>query len=48
MATLFFIVFVDLVGFGMIIPVLPFYAERLGTSSSASTAPPGERSAVGH
>lgn len=34
MATLFFIVFVDLVGFGMIIPVLPFYAERLGTSSS--------------
>ncbi|HEX4933594.1 MAG TPA: MFS transporter, partial [Gemmatimonadaceae bacterium] len=30
MATLFFIVFLDLVGFGMIVPVLPFYAEHLG------------------
>ena len=30
MATLFFIVFLDLVGFGMIIPVLPFFAERMG------------------
>lgn len=34
MATLFFIVFLDLVGFGMIIPVLPFYAEHLGISPS--------------
>ena len=30
MATLFFIVFLDLVGFGMIIPVLPFFAARMG------------------
>lgn len=34
MATLFLIVFLDLVGFGMIIPVLPFYAEHLGISPS--------------
>lgn len=27
---LFFIVFIDLVGFGIIIPLLPFYAERYG------------------
>ena len=26
--TLFLIVFIDLVGFGIIIPLLPFYAER--------------------
>lgn len=30
MLTLFLIVFLDLVGFGMIIPVLPFFAERMG------------------
>ncbi len=30
MQTLFFIVFLDLVGFGMIIPVLPYYAETVG------------------
>ena len=34
MGTLFFIVFIDLVGFGMIIPVLPFFAQRLGASPS--------------
>lgn len=34
MTTLFLVVFVDLIGFGMIIPILPFYAERLGISSS--------------
>ncbi len=34
MTPLFLIVFLDLVGFGMIIPILPFYAERLGVSSS--------------
>lgn len=34
MATLLFIVFLDLVGFGMIVPVLPFYAEHLGISPS--------------
>src|ERR1051325_2578812 len=28
MPILFLIVFVDLVGFGLIIPLLPFYAER--------------------
>ncbi len=30
MAILFFIVFIDLVGFGMIIPLLPFYSEHFG------------------
>ena len=30
MAVLFLIVFLDLVGFGMILPVFPFYAERVG------------------
>lgn len=34
MTSLFLIVFLDLVGFGMIIPVLPFYAKRLGVSPS--------------
>lgn len=33
--TLFLIVFLDLVGFGMIIPVFPFYAERVGVSPSS-------------
>jgi MFS transporter, DHA1 family, tetracycline resistance protein len=32
MATLFLIVFVDLVGFGLVIPLLPFYAERFAAS----------------
>src|ERR1700722_6650817 len=32
MATLFLIVFVDLVGFGLVIPLLPFYAERFTAS----------------
>lgn len=32
MAILFLIVFVDLVGFGLVIPLLPFYAERFGAS----------------
>jgi DHA1 family tetracycline resistance protein-like MFS transporter len=32
MAILFFIVFIDLVGFGMIIPLLPFYAEHFGAN----------------
>lgn len=34
MAPLLLIVFLDLVGFGMIVPVLPFYAEHLGISPS--------------
>jgi len=28
--TLFFVVFLDLIGFGMIIPVFPFYAQKVG------------------
>jgi MFS transporter, DHA1 family, tetracycline resistance protein len=32
MPVLFLIVFVDLVGFGLVIPLLPFYAERFGAS----------------
>jgi MFS family permease len=32
MPILFLIVFVDLVGFGLIVPLLPFYAERFGAS----------------
>jgi DHA1 family tetracycline resistance protein-like MFS transporter len=32
MPILFLIVFVDLVGFGLVIPLLPFYAERFGAS----------------
>ena len=35
MTTLFLIVFLDLVGFGMIIPVFPFYAERTGVDPAS-------------
>lgn len=35
MITLFIIVFLDLVGFGMIIPVFPFYAERTGVDPAS-------------
>jgi MFS transporter, DHA1 family, tetracycline resistance protein len=35
MLTLFVIVFLDLVGFGMIIPVFPFYAERTGVDPAS-------------
>lgn len=35
MFTLFLVVFLDLIGFGMIIPVFPFYAERIGVPPSA-------------
>lgn len=35
MFTLFLVVFLDLIGFGMIIPVFPFYAERIGVSPSS-------------
>jgi predicted MFS family arabinose efflux permease len=34
LAILFVIVFVDLLGFGMVIPVMALYAERLGTPDS--------------
>src|SRR5436305_15053543 len=37
MPILFRIVFVDLVGFGLIIPLLPFYAERFGASPQVVT-----------
>jgi MFS family permease len=37
MPTLFLIVFVDLVGFGLVIPLLPFYAERFGASPEEVT-----------
>ncbi len=33
---LFLVVFVDLLGFGMVIPVMPLYAERLGASEAAT------------
>ena len=32
-ATLFFTVFLDLAGFGMILPLLPFYAQRYGADA---------------
>ena len=35
MPTLFLIVFLDLIGFGMIIPVFPFYAERTGVDPAS-------------
>ena len=35
MVTLFLVVFLDLVGFGMIIPVFPFYAEQVGVDPAA-------------
>lgn len=35
MITLFLIVFLDLIGFGMIIPVFPFYAEKVGVSPAS-------------
>ena len=38
MPTLFLIVFVDLVGFGLVIPLLPFYAVRFGASPQLVTA----------
>lgn len=35
MITLFLVVFLDLIGFGMIIPVFPFYAEKVGVAPSS-------------
>jgi MFS transporter, DHA1 family, tetracycline resistance protein len=37
MVALFLIVLIDLVGFGLVIPLLPFYAERFGASPAAVT-----------
>ena len=36
-ATVFFTLFLDLVGFGIILPVLPFYAESFGASAMVVT-----------
>jgi len=33
--TLFFVVFLDLIGFGMIIPVFPFYAQKVGVDPAS-------------
>src|SRR5437868_5900625 len=38
MPILFLIVFVDLVGFGLVIPLLPFYAVRFAAAPQAVTA----------
>ncbi|MEQ1693839.1 MAG: MFS transporter [Gemmatimonas sp.] len=35
MITLFLVVFLDLIGFGMIIPAFPFYARQVGVSPSS-------------
>jgi DHA1 family tetracycline resistance protein-like MFS transporter len=37
MAVLFLVVFVDLVGFGLLIPLLPFYVQRTGTGPEIIT-----------
>ena len=37
MPALIFIVFIDLLGFGLIIPLLPFYAEHFGASPAVVT-----------
>jgi DHA1 family tetracycline resistance protein-like MFS transporter len=37
MPTLFLIVLIDLIGFGLVIPLLPFYAVRFGASPPAVT-----------
>ena len=38
MAILFLIVFLDLVGFGLVIPLLPFYVQRVGEGPQIITA----------
>jgi MFS family permease len=37
MSVLFLIIFVNVLGFGLIIPLLPFYVERLGGSLEVVT-----------
>ena len=37
MIILFLIVLISMVGFGIILPVFPFYAERVGASPTAIT-----------
>ena len=38
MPVLFFIVLIDLIGFGLVIPLLPFYAVRFAASPQEVTA----------
>src|SRR5712671_1938309 len=38
MPILFLVVFVDLVGFGLLIPLLPFYVQRVGEGPQVITA----------
>ena len=38
MPILFLIVVIDLIGFGLVIPLLPFYAERFDASPQEVTA----------
>ncbi len=42
MPTLFLIIFVDLVGFGLVIPLLPFYAVRFGGLAATSDIAAGD------
>src|SRR4051794_1830992 len=37
LATIFLTVFLDLLGFGMVIPILPLYAKKFGVSDIAVT-----------
>src|SRR4051794_29228952 len=37
MPILFLIVFIDLVGFGLVIPLMPFYAQRFAASAPEMT-----------
>ena len=43
MGILFFIVFIDLVGFGVVIPLLPYYALSFHASPFAVTMPTTSR-----
>ena len=36
---IFLTVLIDLIGFGIVIPLLPFYAERFAASPTAEAAP---------
>ena len=38
MLVLFLVVFVDLIGFGLLIPLLPFYVQRVGETADVITA----------
>ena len=38
MPVLFLIVFVDILGFGLLLPLLPFYVQRIGAGPEVITA----------